>query len=249
MSDQLSLRRLALLFRNDALAGYRTLATVSAGLALLLVFGALIGGLNGGGFAQYYDGCFVAMLFAFGLVGTSLSFRELHDKHRNTSYLLLPASALEKTLARLALGTVGMIAYALLLVTVVAPLAEALNQAVFGVRNELFTPVGGLPWLLIPHYIVAQSVFFLGAAWFRKAHFVKTWLAVSVLGAAFAGLGTLLVWLLSKRFDGAYYELDFAPLGSLFDHVWRPIYYVALPLFLWFVAWLRVKEAQVSHGL
>ena len=27
---------------------------------------------------------------------------------------------------------------------------------------------------MLPHYLVAQSLFFLGAAWFRKVHFVKT---------------------------------------------------------------------------
>ena len=26
-------------------------------------------------------------------------------------------------------------------------------------------------------------------------------------------------------------------------------YYFVLPLFCWFVAWLRVTEAQVSHGI
>jgi hypothetical protein len=26
-------------------------------------------------------------------------------------------------------------------------------------------------------------------------------------------------------------------------------YYVVLPLLCWFVAWLRVTEAQVSHGI
>jgi len=249
MSEQLSLRRLALLLRNDALAGYRLLLIVSATLAALLVFGALIGAFNGGGFRTYYDGCFIGALFACGLIGTSLSFRELHDKHRNTSYLLLPASALEKTLARLALGTVGVIAYTLVLVTVVAPLAESLNFAVFGVQNTAFKPFGWLPWTLIPHYVVAQSVFFLGAAWFRKAHFIKTALAFHVFLAGFTGLSVLLGWLLERTFHGGYYEVDFLPLGGFFEVAWQPVYYVALPLFLWFVAWLRVKETQVSHGV
>jgi hypothetical protein len=249
MSDQLSFRRLALLLRNDALAGYRSLLIVSATLAVLLVFGALIGAFNGGGFRTYYDGCFIATLFACGLIATSLSFRELHDKHRNTSYLLLPASALEKTLARLAFGTVGMIAYTLVLVAVVAPLTESLNLAVFGVQNRLFEPFGWLPWTLIPHYLVAQSAFFLGAAWFRKAHFIKTALALHLLLAIFSGLAFLLGWLLEKRLQSGYYEIDLLPLGRFFEAVWQPVYYIALPLFLWFVAWLRVKEAQVSHGV
>ncbi|HEX5048342.1 MAG TPA: hypothetical protein VFX89_14590 [Gammaproteobacteria bacterium] len=249
MSEQLSLRRLALLLRNDTLAGYRSLAIVAATLAVLLVFGSLIGGLNGGGFRTYYDGCFIAALFACGLIGTSLSFRELHDKHRNASYLLLPASALEKTLARLAFGTVGAIAFALLLVTVVAPLAEALNLAVFGVQNRLFQPFGWLPLTMIGHYVVVQSAFFVGAAWFRKAHFIKTALTLHLVLACFAGLAALLVWLLSLKFETTAYGVDLDPLNDLFQAAWRPIYYVALPLFFWLVAWMRVKEAQVSHGV
>ena len=249
MSEQLSLRRLGLLLRNDALAGYRSLAIVAATLAVLLVFGALIGAYNGGGFRTYYDGCFIAALFACGLIGTSLSFRELHDKHRNSSYLLLPASALEKTLARLVIGSVGAIAFALVLVTAVAPLAEALNLAVFGVQNRVFRPFGWLPWTMIGHYVVAQSVFFVGAAWFRKAHFIKTALTLHLVLAGFAGIAALLVWLLEMRLETGAYYVDLDPLYPLFGAVWRPLYYVALPLFLWFVAWLRVKEAQVSHGV
>jgi hypothetical protein len=249
MSEQLSFRRFSLLLRSDVLAGYRLLLIASAALAVLLVFGALIGGYNGGGFRTYYDGCFIATLFACGLIGTSLSFRELHDKHRNISYLLLPASALEKTLARLAFGTVGAIAFALVLVTVMALLAEGLNLAVFGVQNEVFKPFGWLPWTMIAHYVVAQSAFFLGAAWFRKAHFIKTVLALNLLAVCQSVLGALLVWLLSMQFDSAPYEVDLEPLNGLFQAVWRPTYYGALPLFLWFVAWLRVREAQVSHGV
>jgi len=249
MGDQLSLRRLALLLRNDALTGYRALLIVSATLAVLIVFGALIGGYNGGGFRTYYDGCFIATLFACGLIGTSLSFRELHDKHRNVSYLLLPASALEKTLARLAFGTVGAIACSLVLVTIISPLAEGLNLAVFGVQNRVFRPFGWLPWTMVGHYVVAQAVFFVGAAWFRKAHFIKTALALHLLVACLAALAALLIWLLSMKLDSGEYQVDFDPLGNLFQTVWRPIYYAALPLFLWFVAWLRLKEAQVSHGV
>ena len=56
-------------------------------------------------------------------------------------------------------------------------------------------------WLMLPHFLVAQALFFLGAAWFRKVHFVKT------VGAALAialGLGCIVVaiaWLLGGRVD------------------------------------------------
>ena len=42
----------------------------------------------------------------------------------------------------------------------------------------------------------------------------------------------------------AHQGLIDALLGAL-----KILYFVGLPLFCWYVAWLRVKEAEVSHGV
>ena len=61
--------------------------------------------------------------------------------------------------------------------------ARGINTLLFDVRREFFSPFDALSWLLVPHYLVAQALFFLGAAWFRKTHFVKTVGAVVALAS------------------------------------------------------------------
>ena len=75
-----------------------------------------------------------------GIIASSRAFRPLHDKTRNEAYLLLPASALEKTLARLLAVTAGLVTYLLVFSTVVALVVESLNLLFFGSRNGFFNP-------------------------------------------------------------------------------------------------------------
>jgi uncharacterized iron-regulated membrane protein len=102
--------------------------------------------------------------------------------------------------------------------------------------------------------LVAQSVFFLGAAWFRKLHYVKTVGTVKALAIALCALAIGIAWLSGAAMwasgnlrvdgDGSLYR----PLEWLAD-VARVVYFFVLPPFCWFVAWLRVTETQVSHGI
>ena len=250
MSEHLAPRRLGLLLRNDIVGGYRTFAVESAALALLVVWASAMN--------AFFDGeapdtllWFSLFLLIWGPIVASRSFRELHDRTKNESFLLLPASALEKTLARLLLITVGFFVFLLVFATAVSLLSETLNLLAFGDRDELFRPTDGRIWLLIGHFAVAQSVFFLGAAWFRRAHFWKTVLSIVVICFAFGGLGAL-IGILGMTFDGE--ELYGAYVGRMrladfgVDAV-KLAYYFVLPVFCWFVAWLRVRETQVSYGV
>ena len=56
----------------------------------------------------FYRIFFVAALFAWGTIATSSCFSDMHGRATNTAFLLLPASALEKTVSRLLIYTVGL---------------------------------------------------------------------------------------------------------------------------------------------
>jgi hypothetical protein len=195
-------------------------------------------------------------LLVWGATVASRAFRELHDRTRNESFLLLPASALEKTLARLLLITVGFFVYLLVFATAVSLLSETLNLLAFGERNEFFQPFDRRIGLLIGHYIVLQSLFFLGAAWFRRAHFWKTALAIIAILFAYFALAAVLGFLLFRSyvdgygmtFDGGVF-LASIPLLDFGANAAKFAYYFVLPPFCWFVAWLRVRETQVSYGV
>ena len=146
MNDIFSARRLWYLLRGDFITGYRSLIVVSAALAGITLVIAMI---HASGLVFDYvfhrdpglhRGVFTLALFAWGIIASSRAFRPLHDKTRNEAYLLLPASALEKTLARLLAVTAGLVAYLLVFSTVVALIVESLNLLFFGSRNGFSIP-------------------------------------------------------------------------------------------------------------
>jgi hypothetical protein len=250
MNDQLSLRRLALVLRNDVMRTYRSVLLIS-GTAALVALVVSLGGAYDGAVEQgstFYRGFFIAMLFAWGTIATSVCFGDLHGRGTNTAFLLLPASALEKTVSRLLLHTVGLIAYLLLLTTLLSWLLEGINTVWIDERRELFSPLDGIGWSLLPHFLVAQALFFLGAAWFRKFHFVKTVGAVLAIQIGLSVIAVLLIRLIGpiRCLNANCYELpwlDWVTDAAPF------VYFYLLPPFCWFVAWLRVSETQVSHGI
>lgn len=248
MNEQLSWQRLAALLRNDLARTARSALLVTGTAALVALVVSLSGAYDGdvGQTALFYRAFFIAALFAWGTIATSVCFADMHGRSTNTAFLMLPASALEKTLSRLLLHTVGLVAYLLVFTMVLSWVLESVNVLWIGERRAFFSPLDELAWTLVPHFIVAQGLFFLGAAWFRKVHFVKTVGAVVAIVAGLVAFAVLVAWLLGPRGTGGFFIDD--PVDWIVEVApWT--YYAALPLVCWFVAWLRVTETQVSHGV
>ena len=255
MNEHFSIERLWWLLRADFTAGYRSLLTVSATLAGVILIASVISFDPGGGAQDFYVSWFGGMLYIWGVIASSRAFRELHDKTRNEAYLLIPASAIEKTAARLLTVTIGLAVYLLIFTTVVSLLVEGMFLMLPGSGYGLFNPFDALMSPLIPGYFFLQSFFFLGAAWFRRRHFIKTSLALTLVGiglALFIMLTLRLVFApvdmtdlegLVARAAGSYRGL-FQTLEAL-----RTVFAIILPLACWTIAWMRVRETQVSDGI
>jgi hypothetical protein len=256
MSDQLSLRRLGLLLRNDFARGQRALWIATATIGLLALLGPLSPFSGEFTSAGSYRALFLAALFTWGTVMTSLAFTDLHGRATNTAFLLLPATALEKTVARLLASTAFLIVFLLLYVSALSLLGEALEVLGLSGENEWFSPLDPIAWVILPHYLVVQALFFLGAAWFRRLHYMKTVFALTVVCTAVVAGYMAIAWVLGWvswsgtgiRIRGDAYDGIYRPLRNLFE-VGELAYFIVLPFFCWFVAWLRVKETQVSHGV
>ena len=261
MNELLSPRRLRLLIRADIVTGYRSLLVVCGSVAGLLLVTSMI--TRGDFFLGdvFYRECFGVVLFVWGIVASSRAFGPLHDKARNESFLLVPASALEKTLARLLAVTAGLVVLLLVLVGIASHVIESLNLLLFGTRNAFFDPADPEVRERILVYLGLQPFYFLGAAWFRRAHFIKTTLALSL---AFVALTAFTAATFRVVFAG--FELDMH-LGLELDrrglHFAHELFHrslgnvealafaiaLALACACWCVAWLRVREAQVSDGV
>lgn len=257
MNEPTSLRRLWLLIRNDLVADYRTLAVTAGAVTGVMLLTSLVSTLDGEASHALYTPWYYALLFIGGAAVASLSFRELNDKTKNEAYLLLPASALEKTLARLIRTTVVFFVFLLLFMTVASAVIEGVLWTVFGRRNDLFNPSHAEVWTPVGHFLVVVSQYFLGAAWFRRLHFVKTTFALWVIQVAVTCFSFAMIAIffdIRGNYDigedaaYAYYQAN----EALFDAAWallRVLYYFVVPVFCWYVAWLRVKETQTSHGV
>lgn len=259
MSERLSLTRLGYLLRSDLINRYRSLLIVSATLAALM----LVHGLFTAAFRQSPDNVFPAwgfgMLLIWGAIAASKSFSDLHDKTQNDAFLLLPASTLEKVASRLLLVTVGLGLYIIVFTNVVSWINALLGFVMFGRRDLLF-PIFVADFRLLAFFIVNQSVFFLGAAWFRKNQFVKTVFTLTVVSIGlviFAGLVLSLFFPeIRDPFATDMLEVDFGAFYAAYEPHFRFLlsflvftYFAVLPVFCWVVAWMRVKETQVSHGV
>jgi hypothetical protein len=255
VSEIFSSSRFGILLRNDAISGYRSLLTVSATLAGLLLVGVL---LSRGGISSheyFYLAEFVTMLLIWGPIASSRSFKELHNKTENEAYLLLPASALEKVCARLLFATLFFYVYLLLFTSLTSVVVESLSAMLFGQQNQRFNPLDAMEWHVFGHFLVIQSLYFLGAAWFRKNHFIKTTLAITIacIGLALLALAVFR-FVLILSFDDFEVSLDnFYSLSQVVVDAaaigLTILYFVGLPVICWLVAWLRVRETQVSDGV
>jgi hypothetical protein len=246
VNDQLSLQRFAWLLRNEALRNYRSWALVSGTVALLALLLSALGAWDGNVGNNFYEALFIATLFVLGTTATSQVFADLHGRGTNAAFLLLPASALEKTAARLVVHTVALFVYLLVFTTVLSLVLEGINAALFGVRREFFSPLDRVAWSIAPHYLVVQSLFFLGAAWFRKLQFVKTVGAVLAIAIGWSLVAVAIALVLRATSIDQLVVHD--PVDWLREYA-PVVYYLVVPAFCWFVAWLRVTEAQVSHGI
>jgi hypothetical protein len=257
MSEAFSMHRLGLLLRVDLVARYRSVLIVSGTIAALILVQGMLSARSINTGTNIFSPWFVGMLFVWGPIAASYSFGELHDKTRNEAYLLLPASALEKTISRLLLATIAFVVYVTIFMIVVSWLNAGLTIALFDRPADGFS-LGALPLgQILAHVLVVQSVYFLGAAWFRRAHFIKTAFSIALLIVALVALAVVafgfpdILW---GSFPGLLVGpgsgFGFNPaLMDFVSDAARVLYFVVLPPFCWWVAWLRVRETQVSHGV
>lgn len=258
MNEQFVWRRLGLLIRNDFIGGYRSYLNIGTVILIIMALNVI----PNAGFSNlkedpYYT-YFAGMIFWWGTVQASLVFNELLDKKKNEGFLLLPASALEKTVARYLYSSVFFVVHILVFTTLAAFLLEGINMLLFGRHNGLFNPLDPAAWQVIGMFMVIQPVFFLGGAWFKRARWFKTIICLAVIGML---LGLLLFVTSLVFFAGSFHDLYIFSPGDFKDMdvnvhlftgtviVLKALFYGVMPPFCLFVVWLRVKETQVSHGI
>ncbi len=187
LSNYLNMRRIGLLLKKDLVA-LKKQSLIMAGaifvvylaIYLLSVFAFTRGGNTAAQLGLGADrtglhlGFFTPLLFLGGFVVTSRCFFEVHNRVRNHDWLMLPASTMEKFVERWFLTSIGYAVAAAVGYTVFSIIGAGVAKAFFRSSYNVFNPLSRAAVLLCLNYIVGQSLYMLGAVYFRKNHFVKT---------------------------------------------------------------------------
>lgn len=196
---------------------------------------------------------YITIMFIGGYILTSNIFSELHDTRKATHYLTVPVSTTERLLSAWLLTAVVFPILSMLLITLIILIANLLMNLTLDFQpfQQVFYNGG---YRIFRTYLITQSIFLLGAAYFRKNNFLKTVLTMFVFSMVVAALTSAFGYLLlSSLSEGGGVTLEAnsltVQLESLFmDRIpatARIIYYfLSVPFFL-VVSWFTLKERQV----
>jgi hypothetical protein len=236
-NNYFNLRRIFLLVKAD-LTLYRNAIFIGfASLAALIVLGNLISPRNM--FSVDQNPSLFLLLLGVGYWVSSMSFRGIHKKPDGLFLLTLPASSLEKLLAKWLITSIGYIVLALMSYTVIYWILAAV-AFIFG-RASHFTnlPLSIYIWRIIFDYVMLQSIFLMGSIYFKKYAFIKTIfgvICVSILMTVLAGVVDKLFW------PDFVIDLHFVSGGvSISSFI---IKFVVAVVF-WSVAYLRLRESEI----
>lgn len=249
-TNNFSIRRLTLLMGRDVYTNLKYYLTFFATLGGILITLSLLNTWSSNG---VYDTGFLLnqglfMLFLFGLVITSTTFKELNSKNRGWFYLMLPANPLEKLLSNWLITSIGYAVAASLLLVVSSLISSAFAVLLFGESMYIINPFEPHFLQFLLHYCIIQSVFFLGAIYFKKHNFLKTILSLFILFFTLVFIvviisqGLFQTWSISSE----QFEInDDTLLGSNLLTAIKAVYYALIVPFFLTVSYFRLKEKEV----
>jgi hypothetical protein len=228
------------------------------GFIILITVASMLGGVQ----PFLHVGLFIQMLFVGGIVISSLSFREIHQNGQSILYLTLPGSTLEKFLSKLLVSSLGYAIGALIYYTAVSALGEGLNRLLFGAGHPFFNPFSRNVLLAAAAYLVIQSVFLAGSAFFRRLAFLKTALFLILFGIGLSVIvGLAMRFLLADLgWRGGTLSLEpyfeqlrqsgsadavLLPLAKGFLLSLKILFWGALAPVCWLLGYLRLAETEV----
>ncbi len=198
-------------------------------------------------------------LFIAGIIATSVSFNEFHDRTMSTATLTYPASRAEKFLSKWSITTIGYVLAALIIYFVFSAVMKGIFTLIFGHGPGLFNPLDFRIRQAIAGYLWVHAVFFFGAVFFKKGAFIKTLLSVilaAIVIALFAGLvaGAMFFGVIRDVIINAAwgdFSLSMAEVpgmlrfGGFLEVVTTILFGYCLPPALWVLSYIRFREIEV----
>jgi hypothetical protein len=163
--------------------------------------------------------------------------------------LILPANTFEKLLSNWLLTSIVYILVAHVLLSLVLLIAGLLSTLIFSTHLEFYNPFTEAGFRNMGIYIVTQSVFFLGALYFRKNNMLKTLLSIFVIIVALGTIAGLFGWIILGEFNQINEE-NLPPQGlELFTvtipHIAKILFWGLTAPFFLIVSYFKLKEREV----
>ena len=265
LNNTLKTERILMLLKHDIFLSGKsiliTFITLSAATIVLTILAVIAGNPEFSHLAN-----FSVILFIFGYVITAKSFTDMHSKERAYEWFMLPASMLEKLTAKLLITSIGWAFLFLIVYTLSALAGESLNSLIFNYRHTFFNPFDKNTWFVILQYLITQSVFLFGAAYFKKNHFIKTILSLLtffIFIVIIAGLlGRIFFFQYFNeiiRSDGHFssafnfswdaFALHLTNIMRILDASGKIVYYALFAPFFWLLTYFRITEKEVKNGV
>ncbi len=252
-SNILNMNRLFLLTRRHLLSNLAGWIIAFAALSgVLLIISLMVAYFQPGSLAVLTP-TYLTIMFIGGYIFTSSIFSELNEPRKAFHYLTLPVSLSERLLSAWLLTGIIFPVIALLMIFVIIFLANLIMNLTFDFSPFAYVFSGNYAQAF-KNYLITQSVFLLGAAYFRKYNFLKTLLVLFVLFVAFMSIIGLLGWLIiAPLAESSMQAMESGEMTLNMDPTsikWIPkaaniIYnYLMLPFFL-IASWFTLKERQV----
>jgi hypothetical protein len=245
--------RVYLLIRNTILLNRSSILFIAAALAgvcILFSFFDTYGNLN----LQFHRNLYLFILFPGGLLLTGKTFKELHDPVKGYSWLLLPASILEKTLSRILLTTVIYIIGSMIFYLLLSIFSEGLNRIILHRSHPLFNPFDPVILYCALTYISIQSPFLIGAVYFKKHVLSKTILSLSCAFLIFGVCILIAIWIIFGQ-QGSGLDLQnifhsrennfLSTFGPIFMNVAKILFWLVIPIISWIICFFRHKETEL----
>ncbi|ORC35143.1 hypothetical protein B4O97_10455 [Marispirochaeta aestuarii] len=260
MNEYFNIRRFLLLTKREEFMRLHSLVFSALAIAGSVAVLLLLTGFRGGG-TEYMNTLFLMFLFAGGALTAAGTFRNMHSRDTCHDWLMLPASTEEKFFSRLLAASAGWWLYINLVFFVGVLVGEILRFLVIGEFRAFFNPLSPVLLRAVHHYIILQSLFFAGGAWFRRHQFLKSVLFLSLLGISL-GLFSLIA---ARIIFGSYFHEAFSfdmsihvgdrffgntlETGELILRIVKTLYLWLTAPFCWLITYLRVREAEVKNAL
>lgn len=255
MNQTFNISRFMMLFKKNILEDWRRILLIAGSIiGCMLAVEILIAYTSGSSdFEQYQaketalnSGVWLTIIAILsGIVITSGLFKSMGKPSTALSTLMCPASGFEKFLMRWTVGVplflIAAVLSAMLCDWIRVIYTESVIhcEAVSLAWGELIKGYdNGIFWGMITMYLLYQSLYMIGAAFFSKNHFLKTFICLFVISGIYMGVAALTI-LSVARTEKVYNELNWDTIS-----IW--VWTIAV-LFNYLIVYVRVREMEIIN--